>query len=203
MRAPILPCHCVPSRSLDPDRPIQLSQNYGDGNPTVSSARSRFNFNLVLQSDLGVTGGTMSEIPSVPSHPFLVPNVNESEPVDLSSPIVDPTASSQNKSNLKSTVHASAGLFIDVLKESSDVCTPLKSVAGGLCAVLKYYDVRYPCSAKPFTPLTFESANGGKSWNDRIISTPGRRPGRITKHSCSRGRGQGDKEKAGAQRVIH
>ena len=26
------------------------------------------------------------------------------------------------------------------------MCTPLKSVAGGLCAVLKYYDVWYACS---------------------------------------------------------
>ena len=187
MRAPILPCNRVPSRSLDPGHPIQLSQNYGGGNPTVSSARTRFNFNLVLQSDLDVTGSTASEIPSVPSHPFLVPNVNESEPVDLLSPIVDPTAAYQNESNSKSTVHASAGLFIDVLKESSDVCTPLKSVAGSLCAVLKYYDVWYACSAKPVTPLTFKPANASESWNNSIINTPGRRPCEITKNSCSRG----------------
>ena len=59
----------------------------------------------------------------------------------LSSYTIDPAAAYENKQNWKLTLQASTGLFIDVLKESSDVCTPLKSVAGGLCAVLKYYDV--------------------------------------------------------------
>ena len=163
MRAPILPCHRVPSRNSDPGRPIRLSHNCRGGNPTVSSARSICNFNMVLQIYSCVTGGMKSEISSVPSHPSLVPNVNESEPVEPLGPIVDPIAAYQNKSNWKSTVHASTGLVIDVLKESSDACTPLKSVAGGLCAVLKYYDVWYTCSAEPFRPLTFEPANGGKS----------------------------------------
>ena len=56
------------------------------------SAHGRFNCNLVLQSDLGATGGTKSEIPSVPRHPLPVTNVDESEPVKLPSHIVDPTA---------------------------------------------------------------------------------------------------------------
>ena len=139
----------------------------------MSSTPSRFNFTLVLQSDLGVTGGTTSEIPSAPSHPFLVPNVNENEPVELLSPIVDSTPAYQNKPNWKSTVHASAGLVIDVLKESSDACTPLKSVAGGLSTILKYYDVWCAHFFKPFTPLTFAPASDGEPWNNRIINTQG------------------------------
>ena len=37
----------------------------------------------------------------------------------------------------------------DPQKESSDAFTPLKSITGGLYAILKYYDVRYPCFTKP------------------------------------------------------
>ena len=159
MRAPILPCHCLPSLNLDPGHPIRLSRNYRGGNPTVSRAGGRFGFNLSLRIDFGTTGAIQSGF---------------------------------SKSNSK---HPNQNL--------SDVCTTLRSTARGLSAVLKYYDVWYACSTKPFTPLTFEPANGGESWNNRIINTPGRRACRITKHSCSRGRGQGDKEKAGAQRVIH
>ena len=51
MRAPILPCHRVPSLNLDPGRPIRLSQDYRGGNQTVSRAGGRFGFNLSLQFD--------------------------------------------------------------------------------------------------------------------------------------------------------
>ena len=74
----------------------------------------------------------------------------------LSSYIVDPTAAYENKPNWKSTVYASAGLAIDVLKESSDAFTPLKS------AILRYYDVRRAHVVKPLAPLTFELANDGE-----------------------------------------
>ena len=126
-----------------------------------------------LRSDLGATGGTSSEFPSVSGHHLPVSNVEESKPVTLSSRVVDPTAAYQNQSNWKSTFHASAGLVIDVLKESSDAFTPLKSVVGALSAVLKHYDVRYTYSIKPFTSLTLELANDGEPWNDRIVDTPG------------------------------
>ena len=76
--------------------------------------------------------------------------------------IVDPTAAYENKPDWKSTLHASAGLVIDVLKESSDVFTPLKSVAGGLFAILKHYNVRCVYFVKYFIPLTFDLANDGE-----------------------------------------
>ena len=100
--------------------------------------------NLLLPFHLGATGGIASKIPPVPGHP----NVNQSESGNLSTDVADPAAAYENKRNQKSTVYASAGLAVDVLKESSDVFTPLKSVVGGLSAVLKYYDVRYPCFTK-------------------------------------------------------
>lgn len=80
----------------------------------------------------------------------------------LSSYIVDPTAAYENKSSRKSTLHASAELVIDVLKESSDVFTPLKSVASGLSALLKHYNVRYAYFTKHLAPLILEPANDGE-----------------------------------------
>ena len=135
MRPPILLCHRVPSLNLGPARPIRLSQSYGGVNPTVSRACSRFGFNPSLRFDFGTTGAIKSGFSN-----FFGPRPDSKRP-KLSSYTVDPAAAYKNKPSWKSTLRASAGLFIDVLKESSDVCTPLKSVAGGLCAVLKYYDV--------------------------------------------------------------
>ena len=163
-RTSITPHLRFSSHNLNPDRPSQPPQPRKRRNTTVSSAHGTFNCNLVLQSDLGATGSTTSEIPSVP-------NVDESEPVKLSSHIVDPTTAYENKPNWKSTVHALAGLVIDVLKESSDACTPLKSVAGGLSTILKYYDVWYIYFSKLFTPLTFAPASDGEPWNNRIFNT--------------------------------
>ena len=80
------------------------------------------------------------QIPSTSDHHLATPNVHESGPVELLSYIVDPTAAYENKPNWKSTLYTSAGLVIGVVNESSGACTPLKSVVGGLSAVLKYCD---------------------------------------------------------------
>ena len=93
----------------------------------------------------------------------------------LSSYTVDPTAAYETKPNRKSTVKASVGLAVDVLKESSDAFTPLKSVAGGLAAILKHYGVRRTYFSKRFTPLTFELASFSKPRDNRIANTPDRR----------------------------
>ena len=159
--------------------------------PTVRRRRSdgkqniRFISDLSLQFELGATGGTTSQIPSVSDHHIPAPNVDESKPAELSSYIVDPTAAYENKPNWKSTLYASAGLVIDIVKESSDAFTPLKSVAGGLSAILKHYDVQCSHFAKPFAPLTFEPASDGEPRNDRITNTPGRRPRGITQRTRS------------------
>lgn len=107
--------------------------------------------------------------------PVLHADETQSEPVKLSSYLVDPTAAYEHKPDLKSTVHAAANLAIDLLKESSDAFGPLKSVVGGLSTILKYCDVWYIYFAKSFTPLNFEPANEGEPYNDRISKTPSRR----------------------------
>ena len=103
------------------------------------SSRLWFSGDLFSQLVLCPTDSTASRIPPVPDHQLPIPNVEESKPVALSSYTVDPTAAYNQ--NWKSTLYASAGLVVDVLKESSDAFTPLKSVAGGLSAILKYYEV--------------------------------------------------------------
>ena len=134
----------------------------------MSRTGGRFGFNLSLWFGFGTIGGKKSGF----SNFFRLRSDNKH--AKLLSYTVDPAAAYENKSNWKSILQASAGLFIDFLKESSGMCTPLKSVAaGGLCAVLKYYNVWYAYSAKLFTLLTFKSANSGKSRNNRIINTLG------------------------------
>ena len=51
------------------------------------------------------------------------------------------TSENKPKSNLGSTVYPSARVVVDIVKESSDVFPPLKSVMGGLTAILNHYDV--------------------------------------------------------------
>ena len=150
MLAPTPLCHHVPSRcNLDSDPLSQLPHPCVDRNPRVSGAGGKSRLNLHLSFHFGATGGTASQIPSISGHHLPDPNVDGSETLNLSTDVADPTAAYENKPNQKSTVYASARLAIDVLKESSDAFTPLKSVVGGLSAVLQYYDVRYPCFTNP------------------------------------------------------
>jgi hypothetical protein len=55
--------------------------------------------------------------------------------------ILDRGAANEDRSSWKSTAYSSTEVVIDAVRESSDVFPPLKSVAGGLAAVLKHYDV--------------------------------------------------------------
>jgi len=87
--------------------------------------------------------------------------------------IVDPSAAYEKKSSWKSTAYATTKLAIHMVKESSDVFPPLKSVAGGLSAILKHCDVHPPTfHITPLTMLTAVPANDEVSPNYRIISTP-------------------------------
>jgi len=56
---------------------------------------------------------------------------------------IDPRATSKGKSRWGSTVYATTKLAINLVKESSDAFPPLKSVAGGLSAILNHCDVQY------------------------------------------------------------
>ena len=55
---------------------------------------------------------------------------------------IDKGAVNQNESSWTSAAYSSAKVVIDLVKESSDVFPPLKSVAGGLAVLLKHCDVR-------------------------------------------------------------
>ena len=82
-------------------------------------------------------------------------------------------ATSDNKpeSSWKSAAYASAKVVVDVVKESSDVFVPLKSVAGGLATILKHYDV-WSISALLPVALTVTSASDSQPPNNRIFDTP-------------------------------
>jgi hypothetical protein len=62
--------------------------------------------------------------------------------LESSSHTVDPTTTHENKSTWKSTAYSTTKLAINMVKESSDIFPPLKSVAGGLSAILQHCDVR-------------------------------------------------------------
>jgi len=82
---------------------------------------------------------------------------SEDENLESSDRTFDKGAATQNELNWMSAVYSSTKVVIDVVKESSDVFPPLKSVASGLTAVLKHYDVR-SLSLITFTVVTIASA---------------------------------------------
>ena len=65
--------------------------------------------------------------------------------------ITDPCAAPKDKSNWKATTYATTKLAINLAKESADAFPPLKSVVGGLSAILKHCDVR-PAFLIPHRP---------------------------------------------------
>jgi len=70
-------------------------------------------------------------------------------------------AETQNKPNWMSATYSSAKVVIDVVKESSDVFPPLKSVASGLAAILKHYEV-WPLSSFQSTTLIIPLASNNQ-----------------------------------------
>ena len=74
---------------------------------------------------------------------------------------IDEGAVNQNEPSWMSTAYSSTKVVIDVVKESSDVFPPLKSVAGGLAALLKHCDVR-SLSLIPPTFLVIALASNGQ-----------------------------------------
>ena len=65
--------------------------------------------------------------------------------------ITDSSAARENESSWKSTAYSTTKLAINLVKESSDVFPPLKSVVGGLSAILDHCDVQ-PISPIPYCP---------------------------------------------------
>ena len=85
---------------------------------------------------------------------------------------VDPSID-ENKSDRRSTTYAATKLAIKMVRESSDVFPPLKSVAGGLSAILDHCDVGPPLSHQPALMLIAVLANDILPPNNRIVDTPG------------------------------
>ena len=77
-----------------------------------------------------------NQIPSVPGR-------DQSSLQKSSDHAVDPGAAPESKSNWNSTAYAATKLAINIVKESSDVFPPLKSVVGGLSAILDHCEVRW------------------------------------------------------------
>ena len=57
---------------------------------------------------------------------------------------VNTSSSVENKPGWKTTMLNGARMALELVKESADAFGPLKSVAGGLSALLSQYDVSYP-----------------------------------------------------------
>ena len=68
---------------------------------------------------------------------------------------VDPGTSYEKKLGQKSTAYSATKLVIDIVKEASDVFPPLKSVAGGLSAILNHCDEigRASCRERVSSPV--------------------------------------------------
>ena len=87
-------------------------------------------------------------------------------------PIPVGAAASKDKSEWKNTASSAAKLFLRTVERTSDAFPPLKSVAGGLCAILDSCEVRSAfvrliCDAYGFL------ANECQQTNDRITGIPG------------------------------
>ena len=76
---------------------------------------------------------------------------------------VKPNATDKKASDWKSTAYNAAKLAINLAKESADAFPPLKSVAGGLSAILDHCDVRLAPRTVPPTMLTAVLANNSVS----------------------------------------
>ena len=72
-----------------------------------------------------------------------VPGRDESALLEPSGHTTDAEAALENKSDWKSTAYATTKLAINLVKEASDAFPPLKSVAGGLSAILSHCEVHY------------------------------------------------------------
>ena len=89
------------------------------------------------------------------------PNPRADEHVGSSDHALDESGVNQNESSWMSAAYSSTKVVIDVVKESSDVFPPLKSVANGLAVVLKHYDVRSLSLVPPMT-LTIALASNNQ-----------------------------------------
>ena len=85
-----------------------------------------------------------------------VPRTRQGKPSEPSEHTIKPSATDETESNWRSTAYSTTKLAINLVKESADAFPPLKSVAGGISAILDHCDVR-------FTTHIYHSAHGAHS----------------------------------------
>lgn len=73
----------------------------------------------------------------------------------------------------KSITSDMAKWLLRTVRDSADVFTPLKSVAGGLCSILEDYEVWFTSHVTQNPMLRIVPASTGKQAGDRILSAPG------------------------------
>ena len=91
------------------------------------------------------------------SAPGSVPERDEN-PKKFQDDSAGPGVVRESKSDWKSTTYATTKLAINLVKESSDAFPPLKSVVGGLSAILDHCDVRF---------VSPEPNNSSRSWHSQ------------------------------------
>ena len=106
------------------------------GNLTVRKL-PRFTFQVVCLTILLPDAGNHA----APKRIRSVFSKKQSERPSLSIYTIDPSAAYGKKTSWKSTAFSATKLAINMVKESSDVFPPLKSVVGSLSAILKNCDV--------------------------------------------------------------
>jgi len=82
----------------------------------------------------------------------------------------------ESKSNQKSTVSATAKLFLRGVNDSADAFGPLKSVAGGLCFILENCEVWLPSHVRYPERLQILPVNESKWASHRVVGTQGQSP---------------------------
>ena len=122
----------IGTSTLPKPSPLIHRNQESDGMPTILSRTNRLNVTFLRNTD--------PETVSNRAPPF--PGSDQSSLPGPSGRVVDSRATSKNKSDWKSTTYAATRLAINLVKESSDVFPPLKSVAGGLLAILNHCEVR-------------------------------------------------------------
>ena len=87
----------------------------------------------------------------------------QNEQSEPSEQAVKPNATDKNVSDWKSTAYNAAKLTINQIKESADAFPPLRSVAGGLSAILDHCDVQFTPHPVPPMMLTAVLENNSMS----------------------------------------
>jgi len=122
--------------------------------PDPSNRRADDESNNAVRSTSSVASTTSgAKIPSQSQDQYLMPHSSSITPIPSHNPTspscggrhittgIEVSSLTENKPGGKSTAYSTTKMALEVVKEASDVFVPLKSVVGGLSALLHQYDV--------------------------------------------------------------